>query len=222
MASPVLPTILRRGFSRLVEVTLIILGIISVVQPVTDLLILVSWDLVAVLYLVIRWQRVRRSRRLEPEESTGTPDWLTGLMSKRAGFAFTLLTSGVGIVAGLNIVVTDAFESDPNLQLLSKPVGVPAVIAAWLILHFGYAERYAHQFYEDPTGPPLVFPDIERPGMLEFAYLSFTIGMSFAVSDVEVRSSRIRSLVLGQGVLSFFYNTAILGIAIGVISGAGK
>jgi hypothetical protein len=49
-----------------------------------------------------------------------------------------------------------------------------------------------------------------------------TIGASFAVSEVEVRSSRTRSLVLGQSVLSFFYDTAILGVAIGVVSGAGK
>ncbi len=140
-------------------------------------------------------------------------------MSKRGGFAFTLLTSLVGITAGLNIVVNDLL-SDPTMKALVKPVGVPAVIAAWMILHFGYAERYAHQFYEDPSVRPLVFPELTRPAMLEFAYLSFTIGTSFAVSDVEVRDSRMRALVLGHSVLSFFYNTAILGIAIGVISGS--
>ncbi|WNV86254.1 DUF1345 domain-containing protein [Umezawaea sp. Da 62-37] len=220
MAIAVLPTTVRQRASRVVEVTLIVLGLASVVMPTVDLRVLVSWDLVAALYLVIRWQRVRRSKHLQPEESADAPGWLSSLMSRRTGFAFTLLTSLVGITAGLNIVVTGGLTSDASQQLLNKAVGVPAVVAAWMILHFGYAERYAHRFYDSPGARQLVFPEVERPGMLEFAHLSFTIGTSFAVSDVEVRSTGMRSLVLGQSVLSFFYNTAILGIAIGVISGS--
>ncbi|SEP54353.1 Protein of unknown function [Amycolatopsis saalfeldensis] len=42
---------------------------------------------------------------------------------------------------------------------------------------------------------------------------------SFAASDVEVQDRRIRCTVLTHGILSFSYNTAVLGIVIGVITG---
>ena len=50
--------------------------------------------------------------------------------------------------------------------------------------------------------------------LLDFAYFAFTLGTSFAVSDVEVTDSRMRRSVLGHQILSFFYNAAILTLAI--------
>jgi len=63
---------------------------------------------------------------------------------------------------------------------------------AWLLLHFGYADRYAHLYYRFPDKPALGFPDTDRPNMLDFAYFSFTVGASFAASDVEVRARPVR------------------------------
>lgn len=217
------PTVISRGFSRLIEFALILLGIASIVQPLdsadVDVMVLGSWDLVAVLYLAIRWSRVRRSHTRPPADDS---TWLQGLLGRRTGFLFTLVASFVGITAGLTIVIAPSPDGNTELDVLTNLVGVPAVIAAWLILHFGYSERYAHLFYDHLPEQAMAFPGTERPTMLEFAYFAFTLGTSFAVSDVEVRTSRVRSLVLGHSVLSFFYNTAILGIAIGVISGAAK
>lgn len=83
----------------------------------------------------------------------------------------------------------------------------------------GFADRYAHLYYELAPAPALAFPETERPNLLDFAYFSFTIGSSFAASDVEVRSRVLRYTVLTHSVVSFFYNAAILSIAIGVITG---
>ncbi|AHH95668.1 hypothetical protein GCM10010174_77680 [Kutzneria viridogrisea] len=208
---------LRRAFSRLVEFTLILLGAATLLpfedSAVTDLVIIACWDLVAFVYLLIRWIRVRRSR-------PGDQQWLRGLLGRRAGYVFTLLASITGISAGLNIALFPVLTGDlAQLDLLAKVEGVPAVIMAWLILHFGYAERYAHLYYDRLPERAMVFPGTESPTFLEFTYFAFTLGTSFAVSDVEVRDSAVRMRVLTHSVLSFFYNTAILGIAVGVVSG---
>jgi uncharacterized membrane protein len=42
------------------------------------------------------------------------------------------------------------------------------------------------------------------------AYFAFTVGTSFAVSDVDVSADAVRQAVLGHQILSFFYNTSIL------------
>ena len=54
--------------------------------------------------------------------------------------------------------------------------------------------------------------------MLDFAYFSFTIGTSFATSDVKVTSRTGREVVLGHTVLSFAYNTVLIAVVINVIT----
>ena len=58
-----------------------------------------------------------------------------------------------------------------------------------------------------------------RPSYLDFAYLSFTVGMTFQVSDTAVSSSRIRHTVLLHAVLSFVYTTMILAFVLNLVAG---
>ncbi|WIX77355.1 DUF1345 domain-containing protein [Amycolatopsis carbonis] len=66
--------------------------------------------------------------------------------------------------------------------------------------------------------PVLSFPGTDRPNLMDFAYFSFTVGSSFAASDVKVQDRQLHYTVLVHGVVSFFCNTAILGTAIGVFT----
>ncbi len=60
---------------------------------------------------------------------------------------------------------------------------------------------------------PLSFPGGEsQPDYWDFLYFSFTIAVAAQTSDVAVQSSSLRKLVLGQSVLSFFFNLLILGL----------
>ena len=202
-------TKLALAASRMVELVLLVLGIVTFVQD-NNVLALLCWDLVALVYLGIRIARVSRSRKISHAR------WLKGVLGRRIGLLFTLLTSIVGVTAGLSIVLPETTGVDP---VAAKVAGVPAVLLAWAILHFGYAERYAQKYYDDLPAQHFRFPETERPTLADFTYFAFTIGTSFAVSDVETRTTSIRSLVLAHSVLSFMYNTATLGIAVSVITG---
>jgi uncharacterized membrane protein len=98
---------------------------------------------------------------------------------------------------------------------------VTAVVAAWLLTHTAYTLRYAHLYYRDDDEGEggLSFPGDGAPAYVEFAYFAFTIGMCFQVSDVAVTSRQIRRAVLGQSLLSFAYNTAILATAVSLVVG---
>ena len=52
-------------------------------------------------------------------------------------------------------------------------------------------------------------------------YLSSSFGFatSFATSDVDITDRAVRRTALGHSVLAFGYNTAILSIAVGCLSG---
>jgi uncharacterized membrane protein len=63
------------------------------------------------------------------------------------------------------------------------------------------------------------FPGGARPTYFDFAYLSFTVGMCFQVSDATVSSGQIRRALLLHAILSFAYNTAILAFALNLVFG---
>jgi uncharacterized membrane protein len=196
--------------SRIIEGTLVLLGI-----PIfwsDDVRWIALWDLIAVVYLTIRVIRLSRGKRAGDDKGA----WVKSALGRRSGTLFTLFTSFIGIMSGLLIVVT---EEGTQEALHGKIVGVPAVLLAWAILHFGYADRYAQAYYSALPEKLLVFPGTEHPTYIDFTYFSFTVGTTFAVSDVDSHTSAMRLRILAHGVLSFIYNTAMLGIAIGVIGG---
>ncbi|MEV4058108.1 DUF1345 domain-containing protein [Amycolatopsis sp. NPDC049688] len=196
--------------SRIIESTLVLLGVPIFLSE--DIRWIASWDLVAVVYLAIRVIRLSRGKRAADDRGA----WVKSALGRRSGTLFTLCTSFIGIMSGLTMVFAG---EGTQAALHGKTAGVPAVLLAWAILHFGYADRYAQAYYSALPEKLLVFPASEHPTFIDFTYFAFTVGTSFAVSDVESRTSGIRLRILAHGVLSFIYNTAMLGIAIGVISG---
>ncbi|MDX3076922.1 DUF1345 domain-containing protein [Streptomyces sp. MI02-7b] len=199
--------------SRMTEAALILLGVAIVVLDTHTRTYIGLWDVLALVYLATRISRLRKSRRYVDSDSA---DWLKGMLGRRSGLVFTVFTSLIGIVAGVMIVIDKGHGLS---DLYSKLVGVPAVLLAWAILHFGYAERYAQVYYATLPDEVLAFPNTKRPNFADFAYFSFTLGTTFSVSDVETQSSTIRTRILSHSILSFVYNTATLGIAVGVITG---
>jgi uncharacterized membrane protein len=206
-----------------IEVVLVLVGIgwLVTTNAVVDIWLLVAWDLLAFAYCLARWLRIRAHRVDSDEPGDGPPAWLRSVLGQRTGFAATMVVSVIGMTAGVLIIVARSFPHTDQAVLVSTILqlcAAPAVVMAWLLLHFGYADRYAHLYYRFPDKPALGFPDTDRPNMLDFAYFSFTIGASFAASDVEVRARPVRYTVLTHSILSFFYNTAILGLAISVVT----
>lgn len=194
--------------SRTIEAALIVLGAFIFVSDTMSYIIL--WDFIGILYLAIRIRRLRGKRGLDESDA-----WLKRTLGPRLGLLFTIFASMVGIIAGLVIVIGGDSKDD---TLAAKIVGVPTVLLAWGILHFGYAERYAQSYYAALPKQLLVFPNTDRPGFVDFTYLSFSIGATFAIPDVETQTSTIRLQVLSHAILSFIYNTATLGIVVSVIT----
>jgi uncharacterized membrane protein len=95
------------------------------------------------------------------------------------------------------------------------------VAIAWSLTHSTFALRYAHLYYrEDAEGVGGVeFPGGAAPTYADFAYLAFTVGMCFQVSDVTISSPQIRRSVLLHAVMSFVYATALLAFVLNLAFG---
>jgi len=96
-----------------------------------------------------------------------------------------------------------------------------AVVCAWLLTNASFTLRYAHLYFRDDGSGEggLEFPGGEVPDAMDFAYFAFTVGMCFQVSDVVITSKVIRRTALMQSLLSFAYNTIILGMALNLFFG---
>jgi uncharacterized membrane protein len=204
-----------------VEVCLIILGCgftFASVSALIDLELLAGWDALAACYLVIGFVVVRR-RRLRPDPiQPGGSRAQRLLTGARINFAFTLVASVVGMASAGAVL---EHGKDVGYSDVIRPLGAVAIVCGWMLLHVGYARFYARCYY-DPTGESgrgMDFPGSPVPIASDFLYFSFTMGTSFAASDVTVTSPPLRWHVMVHSVLSFFYNTIVLALAIGILTG---
>src|SRR5665213_2389966 len=101
------------------------------------------------------------------------------------------------------------------------------IIASWTLTHTIFALHYAHHFYGDDETREgvqdrggLDFPGKGLPDYWDFLYFSLVVGMTCQVSDVQVTSRSMRRMVLGHGVLAFFFNTFILALAVNFVAGS--
>ena len=134
-----------------------------------------------------------------------------------------------GIVIVLVITVaTMAFFADAVFTALNKHHGfevLPLLLAGsgallgWFVLHTVMAFHYADiHYFDDPScdddDKDLEFPGRGQPGPWDFLYYSFVVGMTCQVSDVQVRTTVMRRATLIHGVVSFFFNTVFIAMAV--------
>jgi len=95
------------------------------------------------------------------------------------------------------------------------------LLGSWFLVGVVFTLHYAHLFYTAPEqARPLRFPNEEHnPDYWDFLYFSFTIAVAVQTSDVCVATRAMRKAVLAQSVLSFFFNTAVIGLTINIAAG---
>lgn len=133
-------------------------------------------------------------------------------------FVLLLLTCSFALIA--IIFWRSDFMSLGKHHIMDEVLFVLSVTLSWLVLHTSFLFRYAHMYYGDENEKyvrhkrGLDFPDDEHPDYFDFAYYSFTIGMTFQVSDVVIKSKGIRRLTLIHSMISFLFNTILVAITI--------
>jgi uncharacterized membrane protein len=77
--------------------------------------------------------------------------------------------------------------------------------------------RYADLYYAAESG--IDFHDDRAPDYGDFAYVAFTIGMTFQVSDTDIISRRIRMAALRHALLSYLFGIAVIATTINAVGG---
>jgi uncharacterized membrane protein len=126
----------------------------------------------------------------------------------------TLVTMAFFAVAVFTALNEKAHGNYPGLVLAAA--GVPL---GWCVLHTVMAFHYASlHYFDDPEVETdegdLKFPGDSEPGVWDFLYFSFVVGMTAQVSDVAVTTTPMRRAVMMHGVISFFFNTVLIAMAV--------
>jgi len=76
-------------------------------------------------------------------------------------------------------------------------------------------------YYIDEDGG-IDFNEPDPPTYLDFAYLAFTIGMTFQVSDTDLTHKVIRATALRHALLSYLFGAIIVATTINLVAGLTK
>jgi len=103
----------------------------------------------------------------------------------------------------------------PNIRIL---IYFTALFTTWMQLHIGFAIYYAKHYFslnpapaaDGPNPQGFVFTGSDEPVFTDFLYVAFAVGLTYAMSDVNLEDSRVRRMVLVHSIVSFlFYSTVI-------------
>lgn len=131
-----------------------------------------------------------------------------------------ILSASVASLGGVGYVVAAGSRAGHE-ALVAAVFGILTVAASWVAVHTLYTVHYARLYYSDEPGG-INFHDPEPPRFRDFAYLAFTVGMTYQVSDTEIGLTTIRATVLRHALLSYLLGAVVLAVTINLIAGLGS
>jgi uncharacterized membrane protein len=112
-----------------------------------------------------------------------------------------------------------ALNKKHGLETLPLVLAGAGALLGWVALQVVMAFHYADiHYFDDPDCADdegdLDFPGKGDPGPWDFLYYSFVVGMTCQVSDVDILTTPMRRLTLFHGIVSFFFNTVFIAMAV--------
>jgi uncharacterized membrane protein len=191
-------------------------GVVVALVWTTALLLLVSWTVTAAVLLTWVW---RKSWPLGP---AGTKHVAEQESRTRSTDVWLIAAAVVSLAVVVQALVQSGSSRTPA-SVASVILSVLSVALSWALVNTVYAFTYARLYYVDePDAGGIDFKQEDPPTYSDFAYLAFTVGMSFAVSETEPTATRIRRVALGHALLSYAFGTGVMAVAINLVTNLGQ
>ncbi|MBQ0902354.1 DUF1345 domain-containing protein [Micromonospora sp. U21] len=177
---------------------------------------LVGWDAAALSWLGLVW------RKLWPLDAAQTSRLASYEDPNRAVRDLVLLIACLASLLAVGLVLASAHSAPPGLRReVSGGLGVLSVVLSWLVVHTVFGARYARIYYTGPDGG-VNFNQPEPPRYSDFAYVAFTIGTTFQVSDTNLTSNEMRRTVLRHSMVSYLFGAFIIAVTVNLLAGLAR
>jgi uncharacterized membrane protein len=176
---------------------------------------LIGWDILALVYGGWVWFTVWRLDGESAKADAKRED------PSRDQADLVLLGAAIASLIAVGVVLFGASGASGNVKYLLAGFALISVFVSWALVHTVFTLKYARLYYSGTAGG-IDFNDTGAPDYPDFAYLAFTIGMTFQVSDTNIQSRQIRRTVLRHAWLSFPLVAVIIATSINLVSGLAK
>lgn len=177
----------------------------------------VAWAVAAGIYDVWIWLVITRM------DATTTAAHATEEDPRRDTSNLLITLAALASLAAVVVVMIDGKEADDSGKLILAALALGTTALSWLMVHTLYTLRYAEIYYTnrspsgqlDPRG--IDFNQTESPQYTDFAYMAFSLGMTYQVSDTNIETRAMRSAALRHSLLAFVFGTGILATTINLV-----
>lgn len=170
---------------------------------------LAGWDVAVLTLLVMLWSGIKGRNSSETEAIATRND-----MGRSVLDIIVLGASLASLGAVIKLLVSKQSGAvDIGFALIS-------IVLSWACVHSLYMVHYAWLYFHGTKGG-VNFEGTSKPTFSDFAYLAFTIGMTYQVSDTTFGTSEFRRTALEHALLSFLFGTAIIATTINFVVNLG-
>lgn len=224
MAQPEVTHRFALRFAAMLVVALIV-GLLVTAWDSWELGLVVGWAAACLLYVAWVWLLIA------PMDAATTASHARREDPARGVSDLLILVASVASLGAVALLLIQAQgESNARSGALAA-TALAGVALSWLLVHTLFTLRYAALYFEgkavegEPSGDEACDIDFntgEPPRFTDFAYVAFSVGMTFQISDTDLRTSRMRALVLRHALLSYLFGTVVVATTINLaISLAG-
>jgi uncharacterized membrane protein len=173
---------------------------------------LVGWICGALVFEIAVWTAIgmmdaeqTRAHARREDPSPRTSDWL-------------LICANLASLGAVAYVVVESGSAHGAVRIVLGALALLGVAVSWLLVQTLFTLRYAVLYYSGDVGG-IDFNQSEPPRFADFAYLSFTMGMAYQVSDTSIQNTTIRVAVLRQALLSYVFGSVVLATTVSLVVG---
>jgi len=127
-----------------------------------------------------------------------------------------LVAASVASLGAVMALILNASHSSGITKATEITLGLVSVVLSWVMVHLTYMLKYARLYYGQPEGG-VDFNERSSPQYTDFAYMAFTLGMTFQVSDTSLQTKAIRATALRHALLSYLFGTIIIATTINAL-----
>jgi uncharacterized membrane protein len=177
-----------------------------------ELAVLGAWNTMAAFILAVVWHDIynadpeqTRALATRKDETRNTSRILINL---------ACVLSLVGVAFALHL----ANEGSAFSELILVGVALLTVVLSWTLVNTVFTLHYAHMYYTEPHGGVMFDDEEGPPDYRDFAYVAFTIGMCYQVSDTSLSTRHMRRTALRQSLISYVFGVVIVAATINIFA----
>lgn len=170
----------------------------------------VGWAVAALIYNASVWLQIT------PMDAGRTAAYAVEEDPGRRISDVLILLAAVGSLAAVVLVVVGSKDAHGTGRFLLALLALSCAAMSWLMVHTLFTLRYTEIYYAGEPGG-ISFNQPEPPQYTDVAYMAFSVGMTYQVSDTNITTRAMRSAVLRHSLLAFVFGTGILATTINLV-----